>query len=993
MGDCAGKRTLYLVDGTAQLFRAYFAIRGLSNADGLPTNAVFGFTNMLRKMLEEERPDHVAVAFDLGGEVFRHATYADYKANRPPVPEDLDVQAPYAKRACEALGVSVVELAGYEADDLIATLTRQARQVGFDVVVVASDKDLLQLVGDGVTVLNPSKNLRLDVEGVAREFGVPPERVRDVLGLMGDSVDNIPGVPGVGEKTAIALVSSHGDLERVIARSRLVVELFQARDALLDLVEAALGERPAEGLARGIDRMRRSLAALSEFEAARESSDNLAGLADDLDRLASDGDTGKTRARRLREIKRDLKALDRGSSKRVWIAIDEHADQARMSKALATLDDHAPVDADPSRYRYRGPDRDRARVLFDSLGFKGLGQAFGLEEPSTGRAAGAGEERGRYDTVLDEAALGEVVEAARAAGRFALRAETDGSDPRRARLLGLSISVEPGSGVYVPLAHVYVGAPEQLGLDTLRRVVGPLLSDATAGKLAHDLKYAGHVLARHGLSVAGWVFDTMVAAFLLNSERSRYRLDALASEYLGLPPDSSAAGTAQDAPASEQIDVERATVRAGRDADLTLRLGRELERRLDEARLRRLYDTIDGPLLPILQAMETHGIRVDVGLLARMSEEMERSLEVAREKIHRLAGTEFNVDSPKQLREILYDRLGLRPRRKTAKSKVASTDAQTLEELADDAPIARLILEYRELAKLKGTYVDALPRLVDAESGRVHTCYNPTGAATGRLSSSDPNLQNIPARTEAGRKIRSAFVPEPGWRFLASDYSQVELRVLAHLSEDRELIAAFQAGDDIHRYTAARIAGVPIDLVTDAMRRKAKAVNFGILYGMSETRLAREQGIPRAEARGFIHAYFERFSAVRAYIDRVREAALREAAVRTLFGRVRYFPQLHQRVNRAVQEQALRAAVNTTIQGTAADLMKMAMLAVDRRLQADGGPARMLLQVHDELLLEAPADRIDSVARVVRQAMESVHPLNVPLVVDQKQGANWEDAS
>jgi DNA polymerase-1 len=561
----------------------------------------------------------------------------------------------------------------------------------------------------------------------------------------------------------------------------------------------------------------------------------------------------------------------------------------------------------------------------------------------------------------------------------------------RARLVGISLAWEEGSAVYIPVGHDYLGAPEQLSLDVVRERLGPLLADPEVGKIGQNLIYDSHVFDRHGMPVAGWQLDTMVAAFLLDSGRASFSMESLAKEYLGQETIkySDVVGTGAKQVTLNQVDVASVTDYAAEDAEVTLRLAGQLEPMLEGEGLRELYESIDGPLLPVLVTMEANGIKIDTERLARMSEEMERALDGARSEIHALAGEEFNVDSPKQLREVLYDRMGLKPGRKTAKSKVASTDAQTLEELAGDHAIAGKILEYRELAKLKGTYVDTLPRLVNPETGRVHTSYHPTGAATGRLSSSDPNLQNIPARTEAGRQIRSAFVPDEGRRFLASDYSQIELRVLAHLAEDPELIAAFRAGEDIHRYTAARVFGVVDDLVTDAMRRRAKAVNFGILYGMSETRLAREQGMSRGDARKFIQAYFERFSAVSAYIEKVREQALKDAEVRTLFGRVRRFPQLHQRINRGLQEQALRAAVNTTIQGTAADLMKLAMLRVDEQLTKLGGGVRMLLQVHDELLLEVPDALVDEVREIVRSAMERVFELAVPLVVDQKDGRSW----
>lgn len=982
-------KTLYLVDGTAQLYRAYFAIRGLSTRAGLPTNAIHGFTSMLRKLMKEMRPEHLAVAFDTPGKVFRHERFSEYKANRPPSPDDLNVQSPYARKVCDALGVAVLEQKGFEADDLIATYTRRAREQGFHVVVVAADKDLLQLVGEGVSVFNPTKEQHLDVQGVAASFGVEPRLVTDVLGLMGDSVDNIPGVPGVGEKTALWVVETYGDLDRVIERAGRFAAAYDDRDALLQAIatieKCGSVERQAVASAQAAaERLSRSLARLLELEREDEMRGRLAASAAALEAAelpgldAAVGQPGRTAAKRLKTLKKELKGLDRGSSKRAWYAIAGNAEQARLSKELATLHHEVPVELEPGDLTLRDPDREQALELFRELEFQAL-----IAELERGEAGPADlEPGGDYGTVLDRGRLREIVKRCKRAGSLAIRTEADGADPLRAGLVGIALAWEEGQGAYVPMAHGHLGAPQPIPTSVIAEELCGLLVDEAVTKVAHDLKSADHLLRRHGMSVQGWGTDPMVAAFLLRPGRAAYGLDALADEHLGL------VAPEEEGPAAE-VEVERMTSYAARSADLALRLSAELEAKLESAGLSELYRTIDGPLLPLLARMEAHGVLVDVTALAAMSKKMEAALDKGRAEIHRLAGTEFNVDSPKQLREVLFERLGLKSRRKTAKSKVASTDAQTLEELAAEHEIARRIIEYREVAKLKGTYVDALPRLVDPESGRVHTSFQPTGAATGRLSSINPNLQNIPARTEAGLRIRSAFVPAEGFLFLASDYSQVELRVLAHLAGDAGLKAAFAAGEDIHRFTASKVFGVAPDLVSDTMRRRAKAVNFGILYGMSEMRLAREQGMKRTEAREFIQTYFKRFASVRAYIEKVKERVADEGCVRTLFGRVRQFPQLHQKVNRAVREQALRAAVNTTIQGTAADLMKMAMLRVERALEAEAPGARILLQVHDELLLEVPQEQVEATGGIVREAMERVHELDVPLVVDQKTGRSW----
>jgi DNA polymerase-1 len=981
---------VYLIDGTSQLFRAFFAVRGLANSDGLPTGAVFGFTSMLRKLINDERPEYIAVAWDLEGPTFRHGTFADYKANRPPMPEDLSPQFDYAKQVCEGFRIPSLELEGYEADDLIATYARLATEAGFEVVVVASDKDLLQLVGDGVTVLNPSKDIKLDAAGVAEYFGAPPERVRDVLGLMGDAVDNIPGVPGVGEKTALALVQTYGGIDDIVARATRFVAAMNARDGLVAALESGEGVEAAAALFA--DTARENLASEKDPGFAERLKAAL-----ELAAVATDGLNPKER----KLLAKTLKDLDKGSQRRIWQAVAEHADQARLSRELATVEANAPVTFDPAAFRLDVPDRAKLGELFTLLGFRSLTAEF-TGEPTVleGTTAQPGPEdvplaptRGIYRTILKRDELEAAVAEARRAPRIAVDTETNSQDPMRAKLVGISLAWAPNEGIYIPVGHDYLGAPAQLDVEEVAEVLGPLLADPSMPKVGQNLKYDAHVLRRHGMPVAGWSLDTMVAAFLLDPDRASFSMDSLAAYYLRHETIkyASLVGSGAKQITLDRVDVDRVTQYAAEDADVTLRLADALEPRLDEAKVAEVWRTIDAPVLPILLEMEAAGIRVDVGILQALSAEMEKSLDEARRDIHALAGGAFNVDSPKQLREILFGALGLRPGKKTAKSGEYSTDATTLEELAAEHEIARRLLAYRELSKLKGTYVDTLPLLVHPETGRVHTSFHPTGAATGRLSSSDPNLQNIPARSKEGLRIRSAFVPSPGSVFLASDYSQVELRVLAHMCEDPGLIEAFQGGEDIHRVTAARVFGVAV--VTDEMRRRAKAVNFGILYGMSETRLARDQGMSRTDARAFIAAYFDRFKNVRQYIDAVRAAASADGVVQTLFGRKRWFPQLKGRANRGEVEQALRAAVNTTIQGTAADLMKLAMQRVARALSERGLKTRMLLQVHDELLFEVPEDEVEQVRALVREAMETVHPLRVPLLVDQKLGGDWRDVT
>ena len=993
----AAVKNLYLIDGTSQIFRAYFAIRGLTNAEGVPTNAVFGFTTMLRKLLNEEKPEYVGVAFDLEGPTFRHERFADYKAHRPDVPPELITQVPLVKEVCEGFRIPQLELEGYEADDLIATYARLAREAGYEVVVVASDKDLLQLVGPGVTVLNPSKDLRLDAAGVALQFGVAPGLVRDVLGLMGDAVDNIPGVPGVGEKTALALVTTYGDVEAIIARASRFVEAFEARDGLVAALEAPDGE-----LVGARDRFVTSVDELLVIEKDVEFAARLRAAKDGATALA---DCADLKPKDRKSFAKTLKGLDKGSQRRIGQAIVDNAEQARLSRELATLDEHVPATFDPEALRHDPPDRAKLAALFQKLGFRSLTAEFASESPvpvpATESAAATAEpvveaaEAADYRAILTRDDLLAAVARCRAAGRIAVDTETNSTDPMRAKLVGISLSWAQRQGVYVPVAHAYLGVPDQLALEEVREVLAPLLSDPTVAKVGQNLKYDSHILRRHGMPVAGWALDTMVAAFLLEPDRPSFGMDSLAAFYLGHETIkyASLVGSGARQQTLDQIDVDRVTRYAAEDADVTLRLAEVFSPKLEEAGVLTVWRTIDGPTLPILERMEATGIKIDVEALAALSKEMDGLLDLERRAIHTLAGGAFNVDSPKQLREILFGALGLKPGKKTAKSGEFSTDAATLEDLAENHEIARRLLSYRELAKLKGTYVDTLPALVNPETGRVHTSYHPTGAATGRLSSSDPNLQNIPARTAIGLRIRSAFVPDDGWVFLASDYSQVELRVLAHLCGDVELQAAFRAGEDIHRVTAAKVFGVDPALVTDTMRRRAKAINFGILYGMSEARLARDQDMTREDAHDFIEAYFLRFKSVKTYIEGVRAEAMREGQVRTLFGRIRSFAVLKGRGHRGEVEQALRGAVNTTIQGTAADLMKLAMQRVLRVLDDEGFRARLLLQVHDELLLEVPRVEIDVVKDRVREAMENVHPLSVPLSVDQKIGGDWREVT
>jgi len=890
------ERTIYLVDGTYNVFRAYHATPRLTNSKGLPTNAILTFAQILRKLIVDEKPAYLGVAFDTEAPTFRHEEFEEYKAHRPPAPEDLVLQFPYTRRVCEVLRVPVLELDGYEADDIIATIAEKAKAAGYDTVIVTSDKDMFQLVDDHVKVLNPAKgNILMDAAKVEEVFGVPPDRVPDVLALWGDTSDNVPGVPGIGEKGAKELIRQFGSV----------------REA----------HRHADEVKR---------------KAYRE------GLRDNLD-LA-------------------LQCLH-----------------------LVTIRRDAPVALELDGLRYEAPDAAAAYELFSELEFTSLQQEFAAREDAGGAD---------YRVVLTgedlEAAIGQV----RGDGVLSIDLETTGVDPMRAGIVGVALSSRPRQGWYIPVAHAYLGAPEQLPLERVLDGLRPLLEDPALPKVGQNIKYELIMFRRHGIEIRPIAFDSMVASYLIDPGRRQHNLDVLALDFLNHRTIlyKEVAGTGRNEVTLDKVDVEAVTRYAAEDADIALRLRVELEPKLAGMELDALWRDLELPLIPVLAAMEMAGVRVDPEALGRMSEEFGRELARLEQEIHEMAGGAFNINSPKQLGDILFGRLELTSRRRTAKTRARSTSMDVLEELAAAHPLPRKVLDYRSLAKLKSTYIDALPLLINPETGRVHTSYNQTVAATGRLSSSDPNLQNIPARTGQGRRIRGAFVPAPGHLFLAADYSQVELRIMAHMADVPELADAFRKGEDIHRRTAAEIFGVMPDLVTGEMRNQAKTINFGVLYGMGAVSLAQQLGISRKEAQRFIDSYFERFPRIRRYIDETIAQAEKDGFVTTLLNRRRYFPDITS-PDRMARQQALRAAVNTTIQGTAADLIKKAMLDLDAALTKGHHRSRMILQVHDELVLECPEGEVEAMKSVVRGCMEGVARLRVPLTVDIKTGGSWEEVT
>ncbi len=884
---------LYLVDGTYNMFRAYHATPRMTTSKGVPTNAVLTFTNMMRKLLADERPEYACIVFDTEAPTFRHAEFEEYKANRPPTPEDLILQMPYARQACRVLSLPVIEKDGYEADDIIGTLAEKAKRAGHQVVIVTSDKDMFQLVDESVRILSPAKgNLLMDAAKVEEIFGVPPGQVRDVLALWGDASDNIPGVPGIGEKGAKEIIRQFSSLEE--ARKR----------------------------------------------------------ADEIQRKA------------YRE------------------GLKNNYDLAVRCRDLVTIVRDAPIALDLQSLKVREPDADAAFALFSELEFSSLQQEF---------APGRAESTTHYRVILTMGELDEVLAAVRRDKILSIDLETTSVDPMRATIVGVAICSDPGTAAYVPVAHTYLGAPGQLRLEDVLEKLSPILEDPELPKVGQNFKYELVVLRRHGIAPEPLGFDSMVASYLIDPARRQHNLDALALDYLNHKTIKykELAGTGKNEVTLDAVDVGRVAEYAGEDACIALRLKEVLEPKLHTMGLEELYQDLELPLVDVLAEMEMSGVKVDPDVLGKMSTEFAARMDGLEAEIYDLAGCRFNINSPTQLGDVLFGKLELVSRRRTAKTKARSTSVDVLEELSERHPLPGKILEYRSLSKLKSTYIDALPLLINQGTGRVHTSYNQTVAATGRLSSSDPNLQNIPARTELGRRIRSAFVPERGYLFLAADYSQVELRIMAHMADVPELIEAFRKGEDIHRRTAAEIFDVEPESVTGQMRGQAKTINFGVLYGMGSVSLAAQLGIPRNEAKAFIDSYFERFPRIREYIDETVGRAEKDGFVTTLFNRRRYFPDIISG-DRMARQQALRAAVNTTIQGTAADLIKKAMLDLSAALKRDRLGSRIILQVHDELVLECPEKEIDKIRPIVTRCMEGAVQLSAPLTIDIKVGDSWE---
>ena len=931
---------LTLIDGSSYLYRAFHALPPLSNATGEPTGALFGVVNMLRATLNE-KPDYAAFVVDAPGRTFRDDLYAAYKANRQPMPDDLRAQVEPMMKIVEALGFPILRVAGVEADDVIGTLATRAAADGIDVEVSTGDKDFAQLVGPRVTLVNTMSRSRLDREGVVEKFGVPPERIVDYLALMGDSIDNIPGVPKCGPKTAAKWLNEYGSLDDVIARA------------------GDVGGKIGENLR----------AALPQLPLSRQ----LATIKTDV---------------RLDEGPRDLKLRERDAG-----ALRELYVRYEFRQALAELDKQPSARGDAGSVVAPGAaeGRDRESNAVATSADKGLDAGSPLRDVRNDEGGASG--TGTYELVTTRKQLDAWLAKLRKAELVAFDTETTSLDPMRAQLVGLSFSVKAGEACYIPVGHDYPGAPRQLDLAETLHTLQPILEDAKRPKVGQHAKYDCNVLSNYGIEVRGIAFDTMLESYVLNATANRHDMDTLAKRWLGHDTihyeDVTGKGAKQIS--FSQVDIETACRYSAEDADVTLRLHHALWPRLQEQpSLEKVFTGIEMPLVPVLARMEQRGVLVDIAALRRQSNELGKRMHALQTEMQRIAGREFNVDSPKQLQALLFDELGLPIVVKTPTGQ-PSTNEEALEAIAGQHELPRMILDYRQFAKLRSTYSDKLPEMVNPRTGRVHTSYHQAAVATGRLSSTDPNLQNIPVRTEEGRRIREAFIAPEGWRVLAADYSQIELRIMAHMSGDPGLTNAFRHDQDVHRATAAEVFGVAPDTVTADQRRVAKMINFGLMYGMSAHGLAQRLGIPRGEAAEYVQRYFERYPGVKAYMDLTRARAKSEGYVETLFGRRLYLDYIHSR-NAAQRAGAERAAINAPMQGTAADIIKRAMAAIDGWLLERGDDAHMLMQVHDELVFEVREDALDAVRDGVRIRMQGAAELDVPLLVDIGAGRSWGEA-
>jgi DNA polymerase I len=919
-----GARKLILVDGSGYLYRAFHALPPLTNSKGEPTGAVLGVLNMLNKMIKEEAPDRIAVVFDAPGRTFRDDLFDQYKAHRAPMPDDMRSQVQPLFDTVAAMGVPLLRVPGVEADDVIGTLAKQGADAGFKVLISTGDKDMAQLVGPNVELLNTMSNTRLDRVGVKAKFDVFPEQIIDYLALVGDTSDNIPGVTSVGPKTAAKWLNQYHDLDGVIAHA------------------GEIGGKVGENLRNELPMLElsRKLATIDTALKLDVAVEQLSSGAPDIARLRELYSRLELRAL-LKGLGPESEPASTGESVEIDALVAD-ADGVRIAAAIAVINPSAPRD---------------------------------------------------HQKIVTQEAFDAWLEKLRDAPLVSFDTETDSLDYMQARIVGVSFAVTPGEAAYVPLGHDYAGAPEQLDRGQVLAALKPILEDMTKAKLGHHLKYDAHVLANYGIALNGQRFDSMLESYVLNSVATRHDMDSTAERYLGVKTIhfEDVAGKGAKQITFNQVDVDRAAEYSAEDADITLQLHRAIWPQIEAIpQLKSVYENIEQPLVPVLFRMERAGVLVDRELLKAQSAELAARMLELQAQAHVQAGGAFNVDSPKQLQEILFGKLGIPVIRKTPTGQ-PSTAEDVLEELAASYPLPKLILEYRGVAKLKSTYTDNLPQQIDSATGRIHTSYHQAVAATGRLSSTDPNLQNIPIRTREGRRIRQAFIAPPGHSLVAADYSQIELRIMAHLSDDANLLRAFVEDRDVHQATAAEVFGTSPEAVSADQRRSAKAINFGLMYGMSAFGLARQLGIGRGDAQKYMELYFERYPGVKRYMEETRRQARETGFVETVFGRRLYLPEIQSR-NAALRQYAERSAINAPMQGTAADIIKRAMIDVDAWLESSRVPARLIMQVHDELVLEVADEAVDMLVGQIRTHMVRAADLKVALKVDVGVGRNWDEA-
>ncbi|MCX7106515.1 MAG: DNA polymerase I [Methylococcales bacterium] len=897
------QKCLILVDGSSFLFRAYHAVPPLTNPKGEPTNAIYGVSSMLRKLIAEYQSEYITVVFDAPGKTFRNDLYDQYKAHRPPMPDDLRVQIKPLHDLIRAMGLPLIMESGVEADDVLGALAQHAEQQGFKVIISTGDKDMAQLVTDHIILENTMTNTRMDIQGVIDKFGVKPEQIVDYLALMGDTSDNIPGVPKVGPKTAAKWLEQYQTLENLVANADKIT------GKIGENLRASLGQLP---IAKKLTTIKCDL--------------DLPYDMDYLKRNTIDNDA-------LKIVLAELGFLS-------W---------------LKTLDNHVES------------------IIVEE------------EKPAIIEST--------YETIFTHQHFNQWLERLENAQLFAFDTETTSLDYSKAEIVGVSFAVTPGKAAYVPLAHHYTGAPDQLNRIEILEKLRPLLENPQKAKLGQNLKYDTHVLANHDITLRGIAHDTMLESYVVNSTATKHNMDDLAKEYLGVTTihyEDVAGKGAKQIPFQE-VAIEEAGPYAAEDADITLQLHQVLMAKLHQhPSLLALYSEIEIPLISVLARIESNGVLIDTAMLSQQSLELAGHIVALEQRAHDLAGHSFNLGSPKQIQNILYDEQKIPVIKKTPKGQ-PSTEESVLQELALEYPLPKLILDYRSLSKLKSTYTDKLPQQVDDKTGRIHTSYHQAVAATGRLSSSNPNLQNIPIRSEEGRKIRQAFIAPQGYKIVAADYSQIELRIMAHLSADVGLLKAFSAGEDVHKATAAEVFGVAVDQVTTDLRRSAKAINFGLIYGMSSFGLAQQLGLSRSQAQSYIDLYFARYPGVKNYMDSIRDQAREQGYVETLFGRRLYLPEIKSR-NAARRQYAERTAINAPMQGSAADIIKHAMIKTDQWLLEDKPDAKMIMQVHDELVFEVAENQVESCSALIRNIMSSAADLNVPLLVDIGVGNNWDEA-